>query len=137
MRPTLVLTAALAALALGPPPASAGPPEGRSPLETVAPGIVDGPTGAALAKAGAVVVDVRTPQEYAAGHVEGAINIPFDELPRRAAEIGPPTTPIVLYCRSGHRAGIAAAALRAAGYARLWDAQRFDTWPREPAQRGQ
>lgn len=136
MRPTRLLTLALAVLGLAaahPAPAAARPPENPSLLKAVPPGIVDGPTGAALARAGAVVVDVRTPQEYAADHVEGAVNVPFDELPRRAAEIGPPNTPIVLYCRSGRRTGIAAAALRSAGYTRVWDAQRFDAWPREPA----
>lgn len=127
------LAAFLGLAAAAPAPAAARPPESPSVLQTVPPGIVDGPTGAALARAGAVVVDVRTPQEYAAGHAEGAVNVPFDELPRRAAELGPPGTPIVLYCRSGRRSGIAASALRSAGYTRVWDAQRLDAWPREPA----
>jgi phage shock protein E len=98
-----------------------------------APGVVDGRAGADLAATGARVVDVRTPQEYASGHVPGALNIPFDELPRRAAEIGGPETPVVLYCRSGRRSAIAAESLRALGYEKVFDAQRYDTWPRAGA----
>jgi phage shock protein E len=95
----------------------------------VAPGRVDGATAKALAAQGAKVVDVRTPQEFAAGHVPGAINIPYDELPRRAAEIGPPSTKVVLYCRTGRRSGIAADALHKAGYANLYDFGSVTSWP--------
>jgi phage shock protein E len=94
-----------------------------------APGVVDGKTAAALAAAGARVVDVRTPQEFAAGHVPGAVNIPFDEISRRAGEVGDPEAPVVLYCRSGRRTSIAADALRRLGFEKIYDAQRFDRWP--------
>lgn len=96
----------------------------------VAPGVVDGATAARLAAAGARVVDVRTPQEFASGHVPGAVNVPFDEIARRAGELGAPGTPLVVYCRSGRRSAIAAEALRGVGYEQVWDAQRYDTWPR-------
>ena len=52
------------------------------------------------------VLDVRTPEEYAAGHVPGAVNIPHDQLASRLAEV-PKDTEVVLYCRSGRRAEIA------------------------------
>jgi rhodanese-related sulfurtransferase len=65
------------------------------------------------------VLDVRTPEEYAAGHVPGATNIPFDQVPARLAEV-PKDKDVVLYCRSGRRAGIAADTLAAAGYKRLF-----------------
>ena len=94
-----------------------------------APGVVDGATAAALAKGGAKVVDVRTPEEYAEGHVAGAVNIPFDQLARRTSELGGPGTPVVVYCRSGRRSGVAAETLRGLGYAKVWDAQRYDAWP--------
>lgn len=100
-----------------------------------APGVVDWTTGAALAAAGARVVDVRTPQEFAAGHVPGAVNVPFDEVTRRTAELGDPDAPLVLYCRTGRRSGIAAEALRRLGYEKVYDAQRMDTWP-GPVARG-
>ena len=64
------------------------------------------------------VLDVRTPQEYAEGHVPGAVNVPYDQLPSRIADI-PKDKDVVLYCKSGRRAGIAAETLAANGYTRL------------------
>lgn len=92
------------------------------------PGIVDARTARALVAGGIRVVDVRTPAEFAAGHVPGAINIPFDEIGRRAGEIGPTETPVLLYCRSGRRSGVAAETLRGLGYQKLYDLQRYDAW---------
>jgi rhodanese-related sulfurtransferase len=65
-----------------------------------------------------LVLDVRTPQEYAEGHVPGAVNVPYDQLPSRLAEV-PKDKDVVLYCKSGRRAGIAADVLAANGYTRL------------------
>ena len=64
------------------------------------------------------VLDVRTPQEYADGHVPGAVNVPYDQLAARLAEV-PKDKDVVLYCKSGRRAGIAADVLAAGGYKRL------------------
>lgn len=47
------------------------------------------------------IVDVRSPDEYAAGHVPEALNIPIDELAARSAEI-PQTRPVVTYCNMYH-----------------------------------
>jgi len=47
---------------------------------------------------GVVLVDVRPAEEFAFGHLDGAINIPLDELPARLAEL-PRNSPVVLYCR--------------------------------------
>lgn len=72
---------------------------------------------ARLESAGApFVLDVRTPEEFASGHVPGAVNIPYDELPERLAEIPPPGGTVVLYCRSGRRAEVAAKVLQRAGH---------------------
>jgi phage shock protein E len=98
-----------------------------------APGKVDGPAAKALVAAGARVVDVRTADEFASGHVPGAVNIPYDQLPGRAAEIGPPSTPVVLYCRSGRRSGIAIDALQKAGFSKLYDLKTVTAWPGELA----
>jgi len=65
-----------------------------------------------------LVLDVRTPQEYADGHVPGAVNVPYDQLASRLAEV-PKDKDVVLYCKSGRRAGIAADVLAANGYTRL------------------
>lgn len=70
---------------------------------------------AALAK-GAVVLDVRTPEEFAGGHIAGAKNISVQSLPQRVREVGPKTTPVVVYCRSGGRSAAAASMLRQHGY---------------------
>lgn len=64
------------------------------------------------------LLDVRTPQEYAEGHVPGAVNVPHDQLASRLAEV-PKDKDVVLYCRSGRRAGLAADVLSANGYQRL------------------
>lgn len=64
------------------------------------------------------VLDVRTPQEYAQGHVPGAVNVPYDQLASRLAEV-PKDKDIVLYCRSGRRTGLAADVLASNGYSRL------------------
>ncbi len=102
-------------------------------VASVKPGVVDGATAKLLAASGAKVVDVRTPGEFASGHVPGAVNIPFDELPRRAAEIGPTSTPVVLYCRTGRRSGIASDALQKAGFSKLYDFKSVTAWPGELA----
>lgn len=65
-----------------------------------------------------LVLDVRTPEEFAAGHVPGAVNIPYDLVDERLSEI-PKTDEVVLYCRSGRRAALAAETLSAAGYTKL------------------
>ncbi len=81
-----------------------------------------------LVGAGARLVDVRTPAEFAAGHVPGAINIPVDELDRRMAELESKEQPIVLYCRSGSRSGRAAQMLKSAGYAQIHDLGAMSRW---------
>jgi len=62
-----------------------------------------------------VVIDVRTPEEYAAGHVPGAINIPFDQVAERIGEVDAPHG-VALYCMMGPRARKGESALLAAGY---------------------
>ncbi len=64
-----------------------------------------------------VIFDVRTPEEYAAGHVPGAINLPHTEVAARAAEFAAyKTREVVVYCGSGRRAASAQADLAAAGF---------------------
>ena len=64
---------------------------------------------------GALVIDVRQPDEYAAGHIEGAINIPLRELADNLDKI-PTDRQVFVYCASGHRAALAGGALHMAGY---------------------
>jgi rhodanese-related sulfurtransferase len=87
------------------------------------------------------VLDVRSPAEFAAGHVPGAANIPHDQVAARLAEV-PKDRDVVLYCRSGRRTELAGEALAASGYTRLqhldgdiaaWaDKQRPMEVPRDP-----
>lgn len=62
------------------------------------------------------LVDVREPEEWHAGRIEGARHIPMAEVPSRLAELDR-TQPVVTVCRSGHRSGQAAEFLRQQGYA--------------------
>lgn len=67
-----------------------------------------------------VVLDVRTPAEFAAGHVPGALNISHELLASRVAELAPlRDKQVVLYCRSGRRTLLAEEVLRKAGFTRL------------------
>ncbi len=67
-----------------------------------------------------LVLDVRTPEEYASGHVPGALNLPHDQAAGRLAELAPyRDRTIVLYCKSGRRAGLAAEVLAQAGFGPL------------------
>ena len=58
--------------------------------------------------ADAVILDVREPEEWAAGHVEGATHVPLGEVPQRLGEL-PDADPLYVICRSGNRSGRAAA----------------------------
>lgn len=64
---------------------------------------------------GALLLDVRTVGEFAEGHVEGARNIPVQDLAARLTEI-PKGREIVVYCRSGGRSAVAAQMLRGRGH---------------------
>lgn len=67
-------------------------------------------------KGGAMVIDVRTPGEYAGGHYAGATNIPLNELGGRLEQLGAKDRAIVVYCASGARSAQAARMLTGAGY---------------------
>jgi phage shock protein E len=64
------------------------------------------------------VLDVRTPEEFAAGHVPGAVNVPHDQLASRLAEV-PRDKDVVVYCRTGRRSQIATDLLAANGFKRV------------------
>ena len=70
--------------------------------------------------ANALILDVRTSEEFASGHVPGAINIPYDEVGMRVDELGSDLDrTVVVYCERGGRAGKAEATLLAAGFTDL------------------
>lgn len=68
-----------------------------------------------------VIIDVREPEEYITGHVEGAINIPPRQLMEDTPELDnvPKDAQIILYCRSGSRSNVAMQILQAKGFTNL------------------
>lgn len=65
---------------------------------------------------GAVLLDVRTVEEYREGHVKGSINIPLDSLNKVGSKVPTKDTPIFTYCHSGGRSMQAASYLERLGY---------------------
>jgi rhodanese-related sulfurtransferase len=63
-----------------------------------------------------LVLDVRSGEEFASGHVPGAVNVPYDQVAARIDELGAPRE-VVVYCERGPRASKAAAVLSVAGFA--------------------
>ena len=77
----------------------------------------------------AVLLDVRTPDEYAAGHIPGSLLIPFDEIKVKSDQLPQnKNTEIVVYCRSGRRSAIAADTLISLGYAKIYDLGAVSSW---------
>jgi phage shock protein E len=65
---------------------------------------------------GALVLDVRTDDEYQGGHYEGARNIPVQDLEARLNELGDKKRAVVVYCASGVRSARAADIMTKAGF---------------------
>lgn len=81
-------------------------------------------------KAGALVVDVRTPDEFEDEAYEGAVNIPVNQINARQAELGSDKNrPLVLYCASGARSTVAAAILKGQGWTDVVNAGGLDDMP--------
>lgn len=75
----------------------------------------------AILKQGGVLVDVRSPSEYSAGHVPGSINIPLGELAAKVQQLDR-GKPVVLCCASGMRSGMAVGVLKKEGFAQVFNA---------------
>lgn len=61
------------------------------------------------------IIDVRTPEEFTEGHFPNAINIPLDQVAQTIEEFKKMKMPIIAYCRSGKRSGIAVSILKQNG----------------------
>jgi phage shock protein E len=81
-------------------------------------------------RAGARVIDVRTPTEFQDGAYPGAVNIPLPLLPLRLGELEPRDKPVVLYCESGARSGHAARLLKQAGFSDVINAGGLADMPK-------
>lgn len=73
-----------------------------------------------LLKQGARILDVRSPEEYRDGHIEGSLNIPVQILPTRLASL-PREKPIITCCASGARSETARRILAAAGFGEVYN----------------
>lgn len=74
-----------------------------------------------------VLIDVRTPEEFASGHIDGAINISHDVIGEKIDDFVPDkTTPIYMYCRSGRRVGVAMETLSSLGYTNMYNLGGFE-----------
>lgn len=65
---------------------------------------------------GAPLIDVRTPMEFASGHLPNAVNLPLGSFGPEASALGDKSVPVVVYCASGSRSAFAARMLRKAGF---------------------
>jgi rhodanese-related sulfurtransferase len=75
-----------------------------------------------IASPGVTIIDVRTPEEFAAGHIEGAVNYPV-ELPEFSSQIATlaPAGTYAVYCRSGNRSQAAVAGMVQAGIPGIYE----------------
>jgi len=74
---------------------------------------------------GAFLVDVRTPMEFAEGHVKGSVNIPLDKVPSQLAKFKNKKN-IVVFCRSGGRSSQAKSILEQNGFTNVVNGGTWD-----------
>lgn len=89
---------------------------------------VSGGDARELVAKGALLVDVRSVDEFSGGHIEGAINIPIQELSSRMAELGDKSGELVLYCQSGGRSAMAKRLLESNGFTSVHDMGGIGQW---------
>lgn len=76
-----------------------------------------------------LVLDVRTPEEYAEGHIPGAINVPNETIGKDAiAALPDKEQKILVYCRSGNRSKMAAEKLAQQGYTNIVEIGGIQSW---------
>ena len=81
---------------------------------------------------GCIILDVREQEEYDAGHIPGAILIPYTQMGEKANDMLPDKDQLILvYCRSGRRSKIAAEALLELGYTNIKEFGGIIDWPYE------
>ena len=81
------------------------------------------------------IVDVRTEEEYAEGHIEGAIVIPNETIgTEEIEELSDKDATLLIYCRSGRRSAQAAQKLVDLGYTNVYDFGGIIDWPYEVVQ---
>ena len=77
----------------------------------------------------AIILDVRTPEEFAQGHIPGALLLPVTQIAEQAESVLPDKdTLILMYCRSGNRTQTAGQLLADMGYSKVYDFGGLNTW---------
>ena len=77
-----------------------------------------------------LLLDVRTQEEYAQAHIEGAKLLPYDEISERTDELpADKDMAIIVYCRSGSRAATAGRTLVGLGYTQVYNLGGISSWP--------
>jgi rhodanese-related sulfurtransferase len=76
---------------------------------------------AGLIKQGAIIVDVRSKNEYAGGHIKGSVNIPLDTLSRNLLKFKDKNKPVITCCASGMRSASAKNIFKANGYTEVFN----------------
>lgn len=107
---------------------TSAPPAPDAPLTSG--GKIHGARARTLVQSGALLLDVRTPAEFASGHVEGALNIPVQALEQRMSEL-PKTKQIIVYCRSGRRSAAATALIHKAQLGPVYDLGPMSAYPHQ------
>lgn len=80
----------------------------------------------------AILIDVRTKEEFQQGRIAGSILLPYDQITAASAAkvIGADKNrTVVLYCRSGNRSAVAASTFRSLGFSRVYDLGGINSWP--------
>lgn len=75
----------------------------------------------ALVKNGAIVIDVRSRNEFENGHIPGSLNIPLDQLKKNLQRLPDKQQAVILCCASGVRSSSAKAMLKAHGYSKVFN----------------
>ena len=79
-------------------------------------------------KPGAVLLDVREPDEYAAGHIPGSVNLPLSVIAAAPKRVPKKDTPLFVYCLSGNRSSSAVGALKSMGYTNVTNIGGIRSW---------
>jgi phage shock protein E len=139
MRRSILLALALTALAAcnenppSPAPTQA-PAQGAESKKSALPDH-DPALAKKLVKEGALLIDVRSPDEFGDKHLPGAINIPVEQVQSRLAEVeklagGDKKKPIVVYCHSGARSRMAKRTLVRGGFEQVTNMGSIEDWPK-------
>ncbi len=129
-----ISTAVLACSALGlATPAFASPEEAAAAAQASYQVIPAEQAKGMMGQKGVVVLDVRTPEEYAAGHIAGAHNVPLNTLKegQKLSQVPDSSETILVYCKSGKRAAAASEILLKSGYKKVFNFGGVQNWPYE------